>query len=195
MRRYDPLDVDELGKNAANALMGHPAAKLPPSEPFDGAGVYTIHYGGDFYAYLGMGEKEPIYVGKVDPRGKRQGRTATQQTGPVLYRRLSEHAASIDSAQNLGLSDFRCRWLVLDPVWIELTEQILIAQYQPVWNAKAGGFGSHHQGGTRTTQRRSRWDTLHPGRPWADGARDRDESAEDILREIAEHRKRPRTSE
>ena len=192
MRNYDPLDVDELGKNAASALMGYVSAPLPPAGPFDGAGVYTIHYCGEFHAYAGMDSKEPLYVGKADPQGKRQGRSVVKHTGPVLFRRLSEHAGSIDDARNLKISDFQCRWLVLDPVWIELTEQVLIAQYQPVWNAKVDGFGSHHQGRTRTTQRRSRWDTLHPGRPWATGLRDRDETEVSILREIAEHRKQRR---
>ncbi|MCS1411834.1 MAG: hypothetical protein M2R45_05036 [Verrucomicrobia subdivision 3 bacterium] len=63
MRTYNPLSVDELGKNAARALMGYPAVALPPEPPFPGAGVYTLHYTGSFNAYAGMREDEPIYVG------------------------------------------------------------------------------------------------------------------------------------
>ena len=89
------LSVDELGRNAARALMAYPTATLPPDESFDGAGVYTIHYRGAFPAYVGMDDEEPIYVGKADPQGKRQGRDAIRQTAPVLHRRISEHAGSI----------------------------------------------------------------------------------------------------
>lgn len=53
MRDYDPLSVDELGQNAARALMSYPAVALPPEEAFTGAGVYTLHYIGSFSAYAG----------------------------------------------------------------------------------------------------------------------------------------------
>ena len=75
MCNSDPLSVDELGRNAARALMEYPADALPPSEAFDGAGVYTLHYNGAFPAYAAIGLDVPIYVGKADPPGRRQGRT------------------------------------------------------------------------------------------------------------------------
>ena len=183
MRNYDPLSVDELGRNAARALMEFPADALPPSEAFDGAGVYTLHYTGAFPAYAAIGPDVPIYVGKADPPGRRQGRT--QASTPVLHRRLQEHAESIDAASNLDLPDFRCRWLVLDPVWVGLTEQVLLAQYQPMWNVVVDGFGNHDPGAGRRNQRRSRWDTLHPGREWAYNLRDRGETADDVITAIA----------
>lgn len=31
-----------------------------------------------------------------------------------------------------------------------------------------GGFGNHDPGGGRRDQRRSAWDTIHPGRSWAE---------------------------
>ncbi len=187
LRTYNPLSVDELGRNAARALMDYPPEVLPPAETFDGAGVYTIHYQGSFPAYANLGKDKPIYVGKADLPGKRQGRA--QPATPVLHRRLTEHAGSIDSATNLNLADFRCRWLVLDPVWIGLTEQVLIAGYRPIWNVVVDGFGHHDQGRTRRNQRRSRWDTLHPGRPWAAHYQDAKDSADAILEAISEHRK------
>ncbi|MCY3693452.1 MAG: Eco29kI family restriction endonuclease [Chloroflexota bacterium] len=188
MRAYNPLSVDELGRNAARALIEYPAAALPPSVAFDGAGVYTLHYTGTFPAYAGIGTDVPIYVGKADPPGRRQGRTQTSTT--VLHSRLQEHAGSIESASNLELADFRCRWLVLDPVWIGLTEQVLIAQYQPVWNVVVDGFGNHDPGAGRRNQRRSRWDTLHPGREWASSLRDRGETAPDVIAAIKALRER-----
>ena len=162
--------------------MGYPAAALPPGETFDDAGVYTLHYTGAFATYAGLGVDVPIYVGKADPPGRRQGRTQASTT--VLHHRLQEHAGSIEAASNLDLTDFRCRWLVLDPVWIGLTEQVLLAQYQPVWNVVVDGFGNHDPGAGRRNQRRSRWDTLHPGREWASLLRDRGETAADVIAAI-----------
>lgn len=187
-RAYNPLSVDELGQNAARALMGYRSDILPPKTPFAGAGVYTLHYMGPFKAYVGMPDQEPIYVGKADPPGKRQGRRAASLSASVLHQRLVHHSNSIASANNLDLKHFRCRWLVLDPVWISLTEQVLIAEYSPIWNVVVGGFGNNDPGRGRWNQRRSPWDTLHPGREWAYNLRDAVESAEDILLKIKSHR-------
>ncbi len=185
MRAYNPLDVDEFARNAARALMGYPAVALPPNESFAGAGVYTLHYNGKFPAYTDIGEETPIYVGKADPPGRRQGRSVVSTH--VLHSRLNEHAGSIEAASNLDLADFRCRWLILDPVWIGLTEQALIAQYRPVWNAVVDGFGNHAPGGGRRNQKRSRWDTLHPGRLWAGSLQDRGETVAEVVAAIKAH--------
>ena len=77
--------------------------------------------------------------------------------------------------------------LVLAPVWLGLTEQILIDQYRPVWNA-IRGFGNHDQGRTRNAQRRSQWDTLHPGRAWAALQQDLPGGRDDVLAAIRQHR-------
>ena len=188
MRSYNPLSVDELGRNAARALMEHPPNDLPPKESFGGGGVYTLHYVGSFSAYAGMSDEMPIYVGKADLPGKRQGRPRTRQQTPALYRRLVRHAESLESAQNLHLHDFRCRWLVLDAVWIGLTEQVLIAEYSPLWNVAVDGFGNNDPGKGRWNQRRSQWDTLHPGRLWATKLQDSLETAADIAAGIEKHR-------
>lgn len=188
MRVYDPLSVDELGRNAARALMNYPSDILPPNEAFDGVGVYTLHYTGTFSAYAGIALDAPIYVGKADPPGRRQGRSSSATATTALYRRLSHHAESIQSASNLNLTDFRCRWLVLDPVWIGLTEQVLIAEYQPIWNIVVDGFGNNDPGRRLWNQRRSQWDTLHPGREWAFNLRDREETAEEVMRAVMSFR-------
>lgn len=182
MRSYNPLSVDELGRNAARALMDYPAVPLAPEESFDGAGVYTVYYHGPFEAYAGMSDEEPIYVGKSDF-------TRSQPRRP-LHIRLSEHARSVEEAANLTLADFRCRWLVLETVWIGLTEQVLIEEYRPVWNAVVAGFGNHDQGTTRRNQRRSRWDTLHPGRPWAAHYQDGIDDTAAILAAVSAHREK-----
>lgn len=52
-----------------------------------------------------------------------------------------------------------------------------------------GGFGIHHVGGGRARQRRSEWDTLHPGREWVDrlDLPPNTLSEEEILRQVSEH--------
>ena len=140
MRSYNPLSVNELGRNAARAITKWPAVELPPDELIEGAGVYAVYYCGTFASYEHMGEDEPIYVGQA---------VQTKTTPRPLRQRLSEHAKSIEDAGNLDLQDFRCRWVVLDPVWIGMTEHILIDEYRPIWNEIVAGFGNHDQGSTR----------------------------------------------
>ena len=188
-RVYNPLSVDELGRNAARALMGFPAEPLPPEETFEGAGVYTLHYTGDFPPYTDIDPDTPIYAGRADPRGRRQGRARASLFSAPLFERLRQHAGSIESATNLRLRDFSCRWLILDSVWIGLTEQVLIAEYQPIWNTIVDGFGNHAAGGGRLEQRRSLWDTLHPGREWAFRLRESQKTAEEVVAAIAEFRR------
>ena len=171
--------------------MSYPPAALPPDTAFDGAGVYTLHYLGRFPAYAGMPDNEPIYVGKANPAGGRQGRKAGAKPKRELLQRLAKHARSISAVENLDLEDFRCRWLVLDPVWIGLTEQVLIAEARPLWNIVVDGFGINAPGQGRRNQARSQWDTLHPGRPEVAALPDRDESAESILEAVAAHRGSP----
>ena len=149
--------------------MSYPAASLPP-EAAVGEGVYTIHYRGRFHEYTHLADT-PIYVGQARD----------------LRTRLGQHARSIEHAENLELPDFDCRWLVLAPVWIGLTEQILINEYRPVWNA-IRGFGNHDQGTTRRAQKRSQWDTLHPGRPWATSYQDLEGGVQAVLTAIRRHR-------
>lgn len=189
MREYNPLSLDELGRNAVRALMEYPTDALLPSEAIAGAGVYTLHYAGPFRAYANL-DDEPIYVGKADPPGRRQGRAAASQSVTTLYQRLAHHARSIDAAENLNLADFSSRWLVLDPVWIGLTEQVLIAEYRPLWNVVVDGFGNNDPGRGRRNQRRSQWDTLHPGREWATLLQDRGETQTQILAAVSERRRR-----
>jgi len=76
-------------------------------------------------------------------------------TEPVLFQRLREHARSIEQVErhaektgqpNLRLSDFRCRYLVADDIWVPLGEALLIGHYQPIWNQVLQGFGNHDPG-------------------------------------------------
>lgn len=91
--------------------------------------------------------------------------------GNVLFNRLREHAESINQARNLSLSDFQCRYLTVDDIWIPLAESVLIDMFAPIWNTTVAGFGNHDPGAGRYNQQRSPWDILHEGRPWADKLR------------------------
>jgi hypothetical protein len=163
---YDPLDYGNLARNVVRALMEQPCEKLAPA-PFEGVGVYALYYVGDLDCYREMsGEDIPIYVGSAVPAGKRKGGKETT-AGRTLHNRLVQHAKSIQQAENLRLEDFRCRYLVVVPVWIELAERFLIEHYRPVWNTVIDGFGNHPPGAGRKDMKRPRWDILHPGRGWA----------------------------
>jgi hypothetical protein len=183
---YNPLDRVELGKSVERALLSRPLVPLPPSSSFPGAGIYALYYIGNFEAYRPIAPPAreageiPIYVGRAVPRGSRAGVGGLRATtvDPVLYKRLREHARSIQKVEeyahqaghpNIRLSEFQCRFLVVDDIWVALGEAVLIGHYQPVWNGFVQGFGIHSPGGGRSTQARSDWDALHPGRSFAAG--------------------------
>jgi len=166
-------------------MMGGAEGPLPPYDAFEGAGVYAIYYRGDFEGYshlLNVDPLPPIYVGKAVPKGARKG-ARSSSAGRDLFRRLNEHSKSIEQAKNLELSDFVCRYLVVVPVWVTLAERFLVEHYQPVWNVVIDGFGNHDPGSGRRTMKRPRWDTLHPGRPWAAELAE-EESPEEVLQRL-----------
>ena len=45
---------------------------------------------------------------------------------------------------------------------------MLISRFEPLWNKLVDGFGNHDPGKGRYQQKKSAWDLLHPGRPWAE---------------------------
>lgn len=192
---YNPLDKAHLGESVARALLARPVVTLPPPEPFRGAGIYALYYAGGFPPYRIIMEKNvhaawalPIYIGKAIPLGARRGGYGLSEApGEVLYRRLREHATSIQQAENLALEDFTCRYLVVDDIWIPLGEALLITMFSPLWNARVDGFGNHDPGAGRYNQQRSAWDALHPGRPWAARLRPHARSQAAMLQSIAAH--------
>ena len=85
---YNPLDKKNLGVSVADAMLERPVEKLPPEEPFIGAGIYAIYYVGNFPAYKPIAEKnvkkkfaQPIYVGKAVPKGARIGGALDPEPG------------------------------------------------------------------------------------------------------------------
>ena len=171
-KAYDPLDYDEfLARSVVTALLESASAALPPTEKFSGCGVYALYYTGTlpFYSHIASSDLDkPIYVGKAIPTGARKGSSQIDSDSSTeLYRRLHDHAKSIEQAENLALVEFQARYLVVVPVWITLAERFLIEHFRPVWNTVLDGFGNHDPGSGRRAMRRPRWDIVHPGRPWA----------------------------
>lgn len=202
---FNPLDKTHLAESVSERLLKQPIVPLPPPK-FKGAGIYAIYYTGKFPAYqvlarsISTKNPIPIYVGKAVPAGARKGGyRLTVDPGQVLYKRLCDHVDSIKAARNLDLNDFRCRYLLVDDIWIPLGESLLIETFKPVWNVCVDGFGHHDQGKSRRSQIKSRWDTLHPGRSWADKVeRPNPKTAEEIASlvvAILEGKKEPKIDE
>lgn len=196
---YNPLDKINLGLSVAEALLGRKPVALDGLPRFNGAGIYALYYVGEFETYRALSKHNtgtdglvaPIYVGKAIPPGGRKGAslTATPRTS-ALWKRLSEHADSIRATSNLQLTDFQCRYLVVDDIWIPLGESLMIAKLTPIWNNLIDGFGNHDPGKGRYQGMRTRWDVLHPGRIWAERCAARPETAADINREVRTHLER-----
>ncbi|MDQ2999961.1 MAG: Eco29kI family restriction endonuclease [Fibrobacterota bacterium] len=185
---YNPLDKVNLGVSVADAMLIKPAVPLPPPM-FRGAGIYAIYYTGSFPLYKkisALNQKSkfdhPIYIGKAVPPGARKGGVLGEYKGTALSGRMKEHADTIQQVKNLNLNDFFCRYLVVEDIWIPLGETLLIEKFQPIWNSKLSGYGNHDPGGGRHGQKKSPWDTIHPGRPWADKLKGVELSA-DIIEE------------
>jgi hypothetical protein len=191
---YNPLDKKNLGVGVADALLARNVEPLRPSASFIAARIYAIYYVGDFPAYRPIREanrngrfKMPIYVGKAVPVGARKGGYGLGSSpGTVLYRRLIEHAVSVEQAENLAAEDFYCRYLAVDDIWIPLAESLLIEMLSPVWNVLIDGFGNHDPGKGRYNQQRSAWDVLHRGRPWAEKLQPNRRSAQEILESVGQ---------
>lgn len=175
---------------------------LPLTEPFSDVGVYALYYFGNFENYRliadinkkakSLKEYFPIYVGKAVPKGSRTARTKTSIT-QSLFKRLEEHSKSIQSASNLDLKNFKCRFAILRDNEVDLIvplEASLIRHYKPLWNSCISGFGIHHPGSGRYGQKRSEWDTLHTGRYFADKLTGKKLNLDEIKDKISEYTKK-----
>ncbi len=191
---FNPLDKRHLGESVGQAMLRRPVVPMTELKKFQGAGIYAIYYVGDFEAYGEIATRNsegrfmaPIYVGKAVPKGARKGvDSEAGGSGAVLYNRLNQHRKSIEAVNNLELADFYCRYLIVDDIWIPLGESLLIAKFNPLWNVVLDGFGNHDPGKGRRAGVRPRWDVVHPGREWADKCQARDESGEQIIREVVD---------
>lgn len=185
--------MGHLAESIHLALLAREPTPLVDLPTFHGPGIYAIYYTGRFPAYSRLSDANadgkwelPIYVGKAIPEGGRKG-TSLESKTKALSRRLREHRSSIESAENLDVVDFSARWLVVEPVWIPLGENLMINRYAPVWNALIDGFGNHAPGAGRGLGKVPRWDVLHPGRGWSIDLANRGELAEAIEQDAEEY--------
>lgn len=187
---FDPSNPKVVGRFVALALVAqdrHPLAEIPK---FYGSGVYAIYYKGSFAAYKPIsGSETPIYVGQAAPAIS-NARTPMEQ-GARLSGRLSDHRKNIGRATDtLNLADFEFRSLVVQSGWETAAEDYLIHLFQPIWNSETNilyGLGKHGDSATTRANKRSPWDTLHPGRAWAVATAEDAKSVEQIDDELATH--------
>lgn len=188
---FDPGDPKIVGRFVSLALVAQPRRSLANIGRFYGSGVYAIYYTGDFPAYRVIsGTETPIYVGQASP-AINNARTPTEQ-GDRLCRRLNDHRKNIIRAQGtLDIQDFNFRVLVVQSGWETAAEDYLIHLFHPIWNNETGilyGLGKHGDSATTRSNKRSPWDTLHPGRPWASDVRLVDaKSAVKVSEELSTH--------
>jgi hypothetical protein len=188
---FDPGSPSVGARVIAEALLTQPRVPLGAVRPFWGAGVYALYYTGDHRAYERISRTEiPIYVGKADPKVG-HAETAREQ-GQALYIRLADHADSIRAAEEdeeatLSLADFQCRYLPLDSAWQSVSETYLIRHFRPIWNKESKvcqGLGKHGDATSTRDNRKSKWDTLHPGRAWARDAQPNALSRKELIARI-----------
>ncbi len=187
---FDPSNPKVVGRFVALAMVAqdrHPLSHIPK---FYGSGVYAIYYNGSFPAYQPMSRTEtPIYVGQASP-SVRNARTPVEQ-GAKLCGRLSDHRKNIGKAGGtLDLADFEFRSLVVQSGWETAAEDYLIHLFRPIWNSETNilyGLGKHGDSATTRANKRSPWDTFHPGRAWAAASVADGKSIEQIGAELDKH--------
>ena len=165
---YDPFTYETLMAGIVIRFEQQPLLQLSDPIALDGPGIYCLLYAGEYDIYAPISRTgRPIYAGRAVPPGSRRGDQG-DVNARALQTRIRQHKTSIDQAQNLSVEEFTYLALAIVPAWIDLAERAIIQHYKPVWNACLDGFGDHNPGRGRQSGERSWWDTLHPGRPWAE---------------------------
>ncbi|AKU25042.1 hypothetical protein ACZ75_20565 [Massilia sp. NR 4-1] len=187
---FDPADPSTAGRVVALTLVAQHRHSLSRIPDFYGAGVYAIYYKGDFAPYAMLkGKEHPIYVGKADPDNP-AAKDAIKQ-GTKLSTRLREHAKSICKARTtLNIEDFECRFLIVQTGFQKSAEDYLINFFKPIWNSETKicfGLGKHGDSSDTRGNKRSPWDTLHPGRAWADSTTENQKEPGLIFDQINAH--------
>ncbi len=187
---FDPSDPNTAGRMVALTLVAQPRHSLARIPEFYGAGIYAIYYNGKFPPYAELSRREhPIYVGKADPDNP-SAKDAIQQ-GAKLSARLNEHARNICKAvTTLNIHDFECRFLIVQTGFQKSAEDYLINFFRPIWNSETKicyGLGKHGDSADTRGNKRSPWDTLHPGREWANRTNENQKPPQLIVEQIEDH--------
>jgi hypothetical protein len=167
---FDPGNPKIVGRFISLAMVAQQRHQLSDIQRFYGSGIYAIYYKGPFKLYNQIsGTETPIYVGQAAP-AINNARTPMEQ-GDRLCRRLDDHRKNIGKAvSTLNISDFEFRSLVVQSGWETAAEDYLIHLFKPIWNSETGilyGLGKHGDDAKTRANKRSPWDTIHPGREWA----------------------------
>jgi hypothetical protein len=183
---------DGIARYFAFCFVGRPKQLLDEitAQKFQGSGVYAIYYHGkELPTYLPISESEtPIYVGKADPQDAFADNAEEQ--GPTLPNRIKEHFRSISRGSNLDPSDFQYRAAVVQSGMQYAVEEFIIRLFRPIWNKQVGvchGIGKHGDSATTRSNKRSPWDTMHPGRNWAKATKNDQRDKAEIESRIAAH--------
>jgi hypothetical protein len=188
---FDPSNPKIVGRFVSLALVAQTRLPLSKIARFYGSGVYAIYYNGSYASYTPIAKSEtPIYVGQAAPSIS-NARTPTEQ-GEKLSGRLTEHFKNISKAKStLSIDDFEFRALVVQSGWETAAEDYLIHLFHPIWNNETQlvfGLGKHGDAAGTRANRRSPWDTIHPGRAWAaDQKLQNAKGPERITVELEEH--------
>ena len=82
------------------------------------------------------------------------------------------------------------RFLIVQTGFQKLAEEYLINFFKPIWNSQTKicfGLGKHGDSSETRVNERSPWDTLHPGRWWADATTDNQKPPATIIEQIGAH--------
>jgi len=192
---YINSELEEIIKDTIRFFNGTPVYRIPSPERFHGAGVYAIYCVAktgaykDFHQINRTSFDTPIYVGKAVPQGWRQGRISKESQKYEMHNRIRDHSRSIELGKGLKLSDFHCRFMILESIETDLigtVEAALIRKYKPIWNTLLDGFGNHDPGSGRYEQAKSDWDICHPGRLWAKKCKGKSGSRSLLLASVKE---------
>lgn len=190
---FDPSNPNYMGRFTAAALLIQPRHPISEVHKFYGSGVYAIYYKGSFEAYEAIsGSETPVYSGKADPKVAHAANPSEQ--GESLSNRINEHRKSIEAVSGAGgiaVDDFEIRYLVTASGFQVTAETFLINYFKPIWNKETKicfGIGKHGDDANTRRNKKSPWDTLHPGRKWAI-ASEEIRTKEQICQDIAEHLK------
>ncbi len=112
---YDPLTFDNLMIGMVSHFEKQTMVGMNAIDDAKGPGIYSLFYSGPLSIYGSIsGSSKPIYVGKAVPPGSRKG-TRVNVNSPALRSRIRQHAKSIEEAENLDTSEFKCRYLAVVP--------------------------------------------------------------------------------
>jgi len=181
---FDPTNPQITAGIVSLALVAQNRKPLQHISKFYGAGIYALYYTGESEVYSAISNSEtPIYIGKASPSGNPQ---TYKEQGPKLYDRLNTHKKNIMKVSGILILDFEYRSLVVQSGFEAAAEDRLISIFGPIWNKETKllfGIGKHGDSSTTRQNNKSPFDTVHPGRKWAEGNSEK-QSAFEIISNV-----------